>query len=294
MSILRAILLTVLLIGLEVLISVGIHEFIEPIITESLSSDNRLIHYFGITARLPTVTAYCIVFYLSYKAVFDYKKGIEKAKVIEFKYIFYLMVIAIGLEFFDRPFYDFSKIYAYFRGVVLEPFKFSESSNLSVFYRGISVLIIAPIFEELFFRKFLFGELFKKYSLTVSILASSICFSAIHLPSYRSLIPTFIFGIIACLIYKKTRNIFYTIILHFFINLSWLLLMSYGKSYYEWIYGLNYNVIYWLLFVFGIGLLCFGIKKMIVANKEGYNSMLVDKHKENTMSSTSKRTKQKG
>ncbi|MEW7292897.1 CPBP family intramembrane glutamic endopeptidase [Aquimarina sp. 2304DJ70-9] len=266
MNILKAILLTALLMGLEVLISLGLYEFVEPKATDSLSSDNHLIHYFGITGCLTTVIAYFIVFYLSFKAVFDYNKGIDKVKVIKPKFLFYLIAITIGLEFFDRPLFDFSKIYDYLSGAELKPFEFSKSSNLSVFYRGISVLIIAPIFEELFFRKFLFGELLKKYSSNVSILVSSICFSIIHLPSYRNLIPTFIFGIIACLIYKKTRNIFYTIILHFLANLSWLLLVSYGKSYYEWSYGLNYNFIYWLLFIFGIGLTYIGIKKITVAN----------------------------
>lgn len=264
MNILKAILLTALLMGLEVLISLGVYEFIEPKVTDSLS-DNSLIHYFGITSRIPTIIAYIIVFYLSYKTVFNFNKGTEKMKGIKPEFLLYLILIAIGLEFFDRPLFDFSKIYDYFSGTELKPFEFSESSNLSVLYRGISVLIIAPIFEELFFRKFLFGEVLKKQSLTLSILVSSICFSLIHLPSYRNLLPTFIFGIIACLIYNKTNNIFYTIILHFLTNLSWLLLVSYGKSYYEWSYGLNYNFVYWLLFIFGMGLSYIGIKKITVS-----------------------------
>lgn len=265
MNILKAILLTALLMGLEVLISLGVYGFLEPKVTDSLSDDS-LIHYFGITSRIPTVIAYLIVFFLSYKTIFNFNNGIEKVKRIQPDIILYLILIAIGLEFFDRPLFDFSKIYDYFSGVELKPFEFSESTNLSIIYRGISVLIIAPILEELFFRKFLFAEVLKKYSLTVSILVSSICFSVIHLPSYRNLLPTFIFGIIACLIYNKTRNIFHTIILHFLSNLSWLLLVSYGKPYYEWSYGLNYNFIYWLLFIFGIVLTYIGIKKITVAN----------------------------
>lgn len=260
MNILKAILLTLLLIGLEVLVSLGTYEFVEPKVIGSLS-DNSLIHYFGIISQISIVIAYLIVFFLSYKIVFNFEKGIEKAKVIKPEFILYLILIAIGLEFFDQPLFDFNKIYDYFSGIELKPFEFSESSNISILYRGISVLIIAPIFEELFFRKFLFGEVLKKHSLTTSILVSSICFSIIHLPSYRNLLPTFIFGIITCIIYNKTKNIFYTIILHFLTNLSCLLLMSYGKSYYEWVYELNYNFTYWLLFIFGIGLLYIGIKK---------------------------------
>lgn len=269
MNILKAILLTALLLGLEVLISLGVYEFIEPKVTDNLS-DNNLIHYFGITSSIPAAIAYLIVFYFFYKSIFNVSKGIEKAKHIKLDFVLYLTIIAIGLELFDRPFFDFSKIYDYFNGVEIKPFEFTESSNLSVFYRGIAVLIIAPIFEELFFRKFLFGEVLKKNSLTTSVIVSSICFSIVHLPSYRNLLPTFIFGIIACFIYNKTKNIFYTIILHFLTNLSWLILVSYGKSYYEWSYGLNYNFVYWLLFVCGIGLSYIGIKKITVANNSSF------------------------
>lgn len=261
MNIFKAILLTGLVMGLEVLISLGVYEFMEPIVIDSLSEDN-LTHYFGITGRIPTVIAYFIVFFLSYRAVFNRNIGI-KAKDIQPKFLFYLVIITIGLEFFSRPLFDFSKILDFLSGVELEPIEFYKHSNWSVFYRGLSVLIIAPIFEELFFRKFLFREVLKNYSLTVSILVSSICFSLIHLPSYRNLLPTFIFGIIACLIYKKTRNLFYPIILHFLTNLNWLLLVSYGESYYVWSYGLNFNIIYWLLFILGIGLLYVGTKKII-------------------------------
>lgn len=266
MNILKAILLTALLMGLEILISLAIYEFIEPKVINSLS-DDELSHYFRLIGQIPTIIAYLIVFTITYKTIFNFNKGFKKAKNIKSEFLLYLIFIAIGLELFDRPLFDFSKIYDYFYGIGIEPYKFSESSNLTVLYRGISVLIIAPIFEELFFRKFLFGEVLKKYSLTASILVSSLCFSVIHLPSYRNLLPTFIFGIIACLIYKKTGNIFYTIILHFLTNLSWFLLVTYGKSYYEWNYGLNYNLIYWMSFIIGIGFIYLGLRKITVVNK---------------------------
>ena len=160
MNILKAILLTVLLMGLQVLISLGVYEYIEPKVADSLS-DNSLIHFYGITSQIPTVIAYLIVFFLSYKTIFNFDNGIVKVKGVKTDIILYLILITIGLEFVDRPLFDFSKIYDYFSGAELKPFEFSESSNLSILYRGISVLIIAPIFEELFFRKFLFGEVLK-------------------------------------------------------------------------------------------------------------------------------------
>ena len=269
MNILKAFLLTALFMGLEVLMSLGIYEFIEPNVIDSLSTDYR-IHYFRITGLLPNIIAYLVVFHLFFKSIFDWNKGIEKMKIVNLKTVSFLLVVALGLELFDRPFFDFSKIVDYFSSGAMDSYEFSESSNILLFYRGISALIIAPIFEEIFFRKFVFGELLKKNSVSISIVVSSICFSLMHLPSYRNLIPTFIFGIICCLIYAKTKNIFHTIILHFFVNLNWLFLLAYGKTYYEWIYGLEYNFIYWSLFILGIVLSYIGIKKITAANNTSY------------------------
>jgi len=260
MNILKAFLLTALLIAIEVGISLGVYELIQNYIPT-----DYFIHYFGLMSLIPMIIAYLIILKV-FKVNLNWKNRQIKISAIEINMISYLLIVTIGLELFDRPFFDFSKIVDYFRDVEIEPFEFYESSNISVFYRGISVLIIAPIFEELFFRKFLFTELLKKYSLKLSIIISSICFALIHLPSYRNLLPTFIFGIISCLIYRKTKNIFYTIILHFLCNLSWLFLGTYGESFYKWSFGLEYNFTYWILFGVGIILTLFGIKKITTAN----------------------------
>lgn len=268
MNILKAFLLFALLIGLEGLMSLGVYEiykFIEPNVTDSISS-NSLIHYFRITNTMIIAISYLVVFFFFFKTVFDWNQGIEKVKIIDLKTISFLIIIAVGLELFDTPFFDFSKIIDHINDVEIETFNFSESSNISLFYKAISALIIAPILEELFFRKFIFGELLKKNSLSLSIIISSICFSLIHLPSYRNLLPTFILGVICCIIYLKTKNIIYPIILHFFTNLSWLVLLTYGKPYQKWIYGLEYNFIYWTLPIAGAAISYIGLNRIKAAN----------------------------
>jgi len=250
MNILKAFLLTVLLIAIEVVIYLGVYGLIEKYIPT-----DYFIHYVGLMSLIPTIIAYLVILKVS-KANLNWKNGQRKIRTIEINIILYLLFVTIGLELIDRPFFDFSKIVDSIRNVTIEPYVYPERSNISLIYTGISALIVAPIFEELFFRKYMFKELLKKYSLNLSIIISSICFSLIHLPSYRNLIPTFIFGIICCFIYKKTKNIYYTIILHFFANLSWFI----------WIYQLEYDFMYWTLFVFGILIALLGIKKIIAAN----------------------------
>lgn len=79
MNIRKAILLTALLIGVEVLISFGFYEWLEPQVTDFMSS----VHYFGITNRIPSIIAYCIVFCGFSTVTFDYSKGLEKIKKIQ-------------------------------------------------------------------------------------------------------------------------------------------------------------------------------------------------------------------
>lgn len=260
MNILKALLLTVLLLTFEVIISLGIYELIEEYIPTEY-----LFHYFGLMSLIPTIIAYLIIFKI-FKVNFNWKNTQNKLRTVELNILFYLLILTIGLELLDRPFFDFSKIVDFIKDIAVEPYVKSEKPTISIIYNGISVLIIAPIFEELLFRKYMYSELLKKYSSNLSIVISSIFFSLIHLPSYRNLIPTFIFGIVCCLVYRKTKNIFYTIILHFLANLSWLILVNYGASFYEWSFGLEYNFIYWILFGIGITLTLFGIKKITTAN----------------------------
>ena len=113
MNILKAILLTVLLVGLEILVSFGFYEFLQPKVVDSLS-ETGLTHYYGITGRIPAVIAYLVVFYLSYRSVFNFKNGLEKIRGIKLEFLVYLILITIGLEFVDRPLFDLNKIYANF------------------------------------------------------------------------------------------------------------------------------------------------------------------------------------
>lgn len=256
MNIYKALLITFLLIALEVLLSLGIYPLIEKI-----EPIENAITYIEIANVLNTIISYAIIFLL-FKVNLNWKNTLPKFKTIELSTIFYLLIVTIGLEFFDRPFFDFTKIVDSFNNNTIQPYEHFELSNSYIIFNGILGLILAPVLEELLFRKYMFTKLLKKYSLNWSIIISSLFFSLIHIPSYRNLIPTFIFGIICCLVYMKTKNILYTIILHFFANLVWLSSLVYGENFYKWIYGLNYDFMYWSLFVFGILMTILGMKKI--------------------------------
>ena len=103
------------------------------------------------------------------------------------------------------------------------PFNNEESSkmaeilmNSNSFLRILIVGIVAPIFEELIFRKVLIYHFAPKGEL-VAILASGIMFGLFH----GNFQQCFFAGLIGCLfayIYLKTGRVIYTIFLHMILN----------------------------------------------------------------------------
>ena len=81
-----------------------------------------------------------------------------------------------------------------------------------------SVLLV-PVFEEIFFRQYIFGGLLSKYKLVTAVIFSSILFSSMHLPGLFFMSMMFFFGVISALIYYKTGSIVYSMLFHFLWNL---------------------------------------------------------------------------
>ncbi|MBL7472076.1 CPBP family intramembrane glutamic endopeptidase [Robertkochia sediminum] len=262
MTIPKAFLFTALLVAIEVAIYLGFEVLLNPITVNFLKGD-YLEHYYRFSGELPFVLAYILMFLIFFRSDFGRAKGTEHLRGLNFRILSYIVILAIGLEFLDRPFFDFSKIVDSFNGMEVQFTQYS-SRDMSI-YRIISLVLLGPVFEELFFRKMVFGRLYNKYSLNVSILVSSVCFSLIHLPGYRNLLPTFIFGIVSCLVYHKTHSILYSILLHVLANLSLVLLSIYGEGFYDWIFSLKFSFIYWVVFLVGFAMTFFGLRKITSA-----------------------------
>ena len=79
----------------------------------------------------------------------------------------------------------------------------------------IYMCLMAPIFEELFFRGVILGGLLKRYSPIIAIGISSVLFAVLH----PTLTGSFVFGLFTGWIYYRTRNLSYCVIMHSFINL---------------------------------------------------------------------------
>ena len=121
-----------------------------------------------------------------------------------------------------------------------------ESYKLANILSFVSIAIVVPIVEELFFRGFLFTSMANKWGIKKAILLSSIFFGILH----ANVIGTTLVGIVLCVIYLKTKSLFAPIIIHSAVNI-----IAYILSYFT---SLNINDDFITQFQgsWGFGLLC--------------------------------------
>ena len=258
MSILKACLYTILLLAIETFLTIGFLFVIE----RSKVNPDYLVHYSSTTKIITKLLAYFIILFLIIKLKFNFSDSYEKIKKVDWKTILLILLTALGYEFFSKPLWDIKLIINSFNNIDTEPINYAtDSLNQVSGYTFISSIILAPILEELFFRKILFKRLFKQNSFMISVIVSSLCFASIHIiPNWQNVLPTFIFGVICCLIYINTKNILYPILFHFTGNLITLILLFYNQQIFTFQPEFNWN--YWLAFIIGTGLTIFGVRKI--------------------------------
>ena len=261
MSIIKAFLYTILAFVFWTVIQLTILLPIKYLIGEP----DDFTHIFGITKIISAVGSFLLIYFFFWKPNFDLKKALKIQNYNPRIYL-YLPLIGIGLLLLNKPFWDFTKIMEYYQGISTDNNSMVSSNNVALIYNLISIILVAPIIEELFYRKFILGKLSKKNNPNLSIIISSLCFSIMHIETPNNLIPTFIGGIILGIIYLKTKKIGYCIMLHFIVNSIIFTTNNIGTSYDNWLIDYDFDITYWLLFGIGIVITLIGIKKITTAN----------------------------
>ena len=211
---------------------------------------------------LSPIVSFGIAYYLTWK--FLIKGKYEVFEISDYQGIkdrlwIPVLVIVLGLQIINQLLIDvyndtfYPELYGVLKNRIPE-------LSFSFVFTSLTSIIIAPICEEILYRKVIFKELLKKNSFQVSILLSSLFFSLMHLPLFGKLLPTFLLGLASAYIYFKTGKIGYSILLHFFNNF----LAYYGDFYlsdlWNWIRDFKYQYQFWLILAFGIGVFLFGLK----------------------------------
>jgi membrane protease YdiL (CAAX protease family) len=86
-------------------------------------------------------------------------------------------------------------------------------------------VIIGPIFEEIVYRKIIYGSLSNRYNFWTGAVVSSLIFSIGHLNLER-LLAYFLTGLVLCYTYKKTNTITTPILIHATLNLIAILVQT--------------------------------------------------------------------
>ncbi|MFT8322147.1 MAG: CPBP family intramembrane glutamic endopeptidase [Bacillus sp. (in: firmicutes)] len=97
--------------------------------------------------------------------------------------------------------------------------KFSEGPEVKLTFIPITLfvsIIVAPIVEELLFRGYLLNKWGERLGAKKSIFLTSFLFAVLHIGS--TFIVQFVFGILCCLVYMKTKNLLVPIVLHMLNN----------------------------------------------------------------------------
>lgn len=99
----------------------------------------------------------------------------------------------------------------------------SENTEVIVDFTRSNILfilipaIIAPILEEIIFRKILFGTFYKKMNFFIAALLSSLIFAVLHL-DFTHLLIYATMGFVFAFLYVQTKRIIVPIIVHMAIN----------------------------------------------------------------------------
>lgn len=99
----------------------------------------------------------------------------------------------------------------------------------SVPFAVFSIVIFAPILEEIIFRRIIFGTLLPKTNFFVAAMVSAIVFGIIHF-EFTHILLYAVSGFIFAFIYYKTKRIMASIISHMMLNGIVVLFQFYGEA----------------------------------------------------------------
>ncbi|MFC7679258.1 CPBP family intramembrane glutamic endopeptidase [Paenibacillus sp. GCM10028914] len=89
---------------------------------------------------------------------------------------------------------------------------------VTVLIAFVSAAIISPLYEEIFYRGFIYRWLRTRLSMRWAIILSSLIFTIVHIPTYNAMPVNFISGIVFAWAYERTNSIWPAVIVHGLVN----------------------------------------------------------------------------
>jgi hypothetical protein len=163
------------------------------------------------------ISSSIFVWILSWRKSVNMEKLIGTFDIVHFDYksitrIFPLFLFSFGAIYIFI--YPLSFVFPNYIHKVMSGNRLLEFNTgynyLAVLLYCLELILIAPVFEEIFFRGFLLTSIAKNRGIFKAIIISSILFGVLHL----DLIGSFVFGIVSSIFYLKTKSLFSSIIFH--------------------------------------------------------------------------------
>ncbi|MBJ6367668.1 CPBP family intramembrane glutamic endopeptidase [Snuella sedimenti] len=255
----KAILLTLLLIIITFLVFLGNEFLIQKIELTKIKPDSYRI----LSPLIVLISSHLTIFYFFWKPRLNIMNALNLSKYNPNIYL-YIPIIAIGILLLNKPFMDLTIHLNFLPN--MDNLGNTNNKHMLTLVNGIYIILMTPIFEELFFRRFLLEKLLKTNSIYKALFVSSLCFSFVHFITPYNIIPTFIAGLALGFVYIKTRKIGYSILLHILVNGVINIVPISGVSYESLFSDSQYNLTYWLFFIIGCFLTYIGLKKITTHN----------------------------
>lgn len=180
-------------------------------------------------------TAFVLIF------AWYYKKHLHKSEVLQhpntktYKYLGICVAIGVSSLFLLSGILNYFQLFIDKLGVESSTLSYELDSPINYIISLISLALIPAICEELIFRGVLVNAL-KQKGATFAIVLSSIMFAIFHF-SPSQLIYPICFGLILSIVYLRTHNIIFPIILHFINNALSLSIQYFSNSSGEFVHS---------------------------------------------------------
>lgn len=90
----------------------------------------------------------------------------------------------------------------------------SDLSIISILIAFGSAAIVSPIYEEIFYRGFLYRFFQERFGVGIGMIVSAGIFTLAHLPTTNTLLVNFVSGLVFAWVYERTNSIYSSMLIH--------------------------------------------------------------------------------
>lgn len=90
----------------------------------------------------------------------------------------------------------------------------SDLSLISILIAFGSAAIVSPIYEEIFYRGFLYRFFEQRFGVWIGMIVSAGIFTLAHLPTTNTLLVNFVSGLVFAWVYERTNSIYSSMVIH--------------------------------------------------------------------------------